>query len=143
MHESNLPKGKGFSPMTWQILAGKKIIPIVLFEADEMIDNGSILLKDSIRLHGHELSDEWREIQGNKTIYLCLKFIKNMKKIIRFKQKKINESYYPRRNKNDSILDINKTLKEQFNLLRVVDNKNYPAFFKYKNNKYRLKIEKI
>ena len=27
---------------------------------------------------------------------------------------------------------INKSLKDQFNLLRVVDNENYPAFFKFR-----------
>ena len=30
--------------------------------------------------------------------------------------------------------------KEQFNLLRIVDNNSYPAFFFYKNKKYIIKI---
>ena len=38
VHESALPEGRGWSPLTWQILAGKSEIPITLFEAVEAID---------------------------------------------------------------------------------------------------------
>ena len=143
VHESNLPEGRGFSPMSWQILNGKKIIPIVLFQADENIDTGKIFLRDKIKLSGNELSDEWRRMQGDKTIELCTTFVKKMNKIRAIKQSNKKASHYPRRTKKDSSLDINKSIKEQFNLLRIVDNSKYPAFFEYKKNKYRLKIEKI
>ena len=49
---------------------------------------------------------------------------------------------YRRRKPTDSKLNINKSLKEQFNLLRIVDNKKYPAYFEYKDQKYILKIFK-
>ena len=42
----------------------------------------------------------------------------------------------------DSLLDFNKTITEQFNLLRVVDNDKYPAFFENQGEKYFLKITK-
>lgn len=35
VHESDLPRGKGWSPMTWQILEGKDKIPVSLIEAME------------------------------------------------------------------------------------------------------------
>ena len=50
------------------------------------------------------------------------------------------ETFYKKRTPKDSELDINKTIKEQFNLLRIVDNEKYPAFFKFKNKIYTLKI---
>ena len=143
VHESNLPKGRGFFSMSWQILEGKKIITFVLFQADENIDTGKIFLKDKITLKGDELFNEWRDIQGNKTIEMCVKFVKNIKSLKSIKQKNIRASYYRKRNKLDSLLDINKSIKEQFNLLRIVDNNNYPAYFLYKKNKYKVKIEKI
>ena len=40
------------------------------------------------------------------------------------------------------MIDLNKNLKSQFNLLRICDNEKYPAFFNYKNKKYILKIFK-
>ena len=33
VHSSNLPQGKGWSPMTWQIIEGKNKITNTLFEA--------------------------------------------------------------------------------------------------------------
>ena len=35
IHESDLPQGKGFSPVQWQILEGKTNISICLIEADK------------------------------------------------------------------------------------------------------------
>ena len=64
--------------------------------------------------------------------------IKNLKPI----KQTGHSSVYPWRHPEDSELDINKAIKQQFNLLRVVDNEKYPAFFKYKNNRYIIKIYK-
>ena len=52
------------------------------------------------------------------------------------------ETFYPRRNKKENELDVNKTITEQFNLLRVVDNERYPAYFYKYGKKYILKIYK-
>ena len=49
-------------------------------------------------------------------------------------------SFYRKRTPEDSELDIDKTIREQFNLLRAVDNNRYPAFFKLNGQKYTLKI---
>jgi methionyl-tRNA formyltransferase len=42
----------------------------------------------------------------------------------------------------DSKLDVNKTINNQFNLLRACDNERYPAFFIKNKVKYFLKIYK-
>lgn len=141
VHASNLPEGKGFSPMSWQILEGKNTIPLCLFEASEEVDEGDIYLRDTITLKGHELSNEWRHMLGNKVNEMCIKFIKNYKNLSPEKQQsKSNHKHYPRRRPNDSELSLNKTLAEQFNLLRIVDNKDYPAFFYKDNKRYILTI---
>lgn len=91
-------------------------------------------------MQGTELCAEIRELQGNKTIELCLDFILNGS-IQDAKEQKGEATYFRRRTPVDSELDVNKTLADQFDLLRIVDNERYPAFFKYKNRVYRLKIE--
>mgnify|MGYP003349215185 CR=1 FL=1 len=53
-----------------------------------------------------------------------------------------NPTYLKARTPLDSKLDINKSIKSQFNLLRVCDDKNYPAFFYYKNYKFFIKLYK-
>ncbi len=143
VHESNLPEGKGFSPLTWQVLEGKNRIPIVLFEAVEELDAGPIYLKDELVFEGHELIDEMREQQGNKTIELCSKFIDMYPDIIHMaKPQNGQESSYERRTPKDSRLDTDKTITEQFNLLRTVDNTKYPAYFELNGYRYFLKIIK-
>lgn len=141
VHASRLPKGRGMSPLTWQILAGKNKIPLTLFEIAKRIDSGPIYLTDYVRYEGHELIDELRQKLGEKINNLILCFIKMYKKI-KSRPQKGRPSYYPWRSSEDSMLDIDKSLKEQFHLLRVVDNVRYPAFFLYKGYKYILKISK-
>ena len=139
VHPSKLPKARGSASLIWEILKGENEIVITLFEANEDIDKGDIYLQESIRFNGYELSDEIRRIQALKTMELVLKYVKAHKKLISKKQ--IGKgSYYRKRTIKDSELNIDKSLREQFNHLRVVDNKRYPAYFIYNNNKYILKI---
>lgn len=49
------------------------------------------------------------------------------------------ESFYPKRSPKDSELDINKSLNEQFNLLRIASNEDFPAFFYKDGKKFILK----
>lgn len=142
IHASDLPKGKGWSPMFWQILEGKNEIPFSMFEASTGIDNGDIYMRKTLYLDGYELNHELRDKQANFIIEMCLDFINNYEIYKSPLAQQGDESFYPKRTAKDSKLDINKTLKEQFNLLRIVDNDNYPAFFEIDGHKYLLKIEK-
>lgn len=141
IHESNLPQGKGWSPLTWQVLEGENEIPITLFEAADKVDSGKIYLQDRIKLDGTELNVELKRKQGLKTKELILDFV-NQYPDIDGRPQVGEETYYPKRRPEDSELDPNKTIREQFNLLRVVDNERYPAFFKMKGKKYIIKIFK-
>lgn len=141
VHESRLPKGKGWSPVTWQVLEGENIIPITLFEANSKVDSGEIYLQDEIVLEGHELLSEIKRLQGEYTIKLVMEFVNKYPSIVGNKQEGTS-TYYPKRTPKDSQLDVNKTIKEQFNLLRVVDNERYPAYFLLGGIKYYIKIHK-
>ena len=57
VHESALPEGKGWSPLSWQILEGRKEIPITLLAAVEKVDAGPIYLQNIMKFSGHELVD--------------------------------------------------------------------------------------
>lgn len=142
VHESDLPKGKGMSPLTWQVLEGAHSIPICLFEAHESLDSGNIYFKDVIELEGHELVDELRVKQGKKTFELIERFLEKYPEIEGVAQSG-ESTFYKRRGPADSELDVNKTIEEQFNLLRVCDNQKYPAFFRSHGQKYKIMIEKM
>lgn len=139
VHESDLPRGKGFSPLAWQILEGAKVIPMTLFEARAEIDAGPILLRDELVLSGYELCDDLRRMQGEKTIELCARFLREYPHCNPMEQVG-SPTYYRRRTPADSKLDPDKTIREQFNLLRTVDNARYPAFFEIDGHRYEITI---
>ena len=141
IHPSKLPEGKGWSPLAWQILEGKNTIPISLFEATEAVDAGEVYLTDKIELKGHELNGEIKHLQGEATIRLVLKFLKNYSSLSGTPQSG-EGSFYRKMKKSDNEIDPSKSLEEQFEILRIVDNDRYPAFFKLHDREYVLKIYK-
>jgi len=141
VHESDLPKGKGWSPVTWKVLEGENEIPVTLFEATDSIDSGAIYRQAVMKLDGHELLPEIKHQQGKITQQLILDFVDaypNNGSV----QQTGESTYYSKRTTDDSQLDIHKSIAEQFNLLRVCDNSRYPAFFILNGRKYIIKIEK-
>ncbi len=141
VHPSKLPEGRGSAALVNKILEGENAVYLTLFEAVERVDAGDYYYQESITFEGHELSDEIRALQTRKVFELVLKFIDDYPNI-RPKKQKGKSSFYKRRTPKDSELDPDKTLRDQFNLLRIVDNKHYPAFFVLRDHTYVLTIEK-
>lgn len=143
VHESALPLGRGWSPLTWQILDGINEIPIVLFEATDKIDSGVIYLEETMQFSGLELIDELRKIQAETSLRMCREFIANYPGIIfKGREQRGEPTYFPQRTPKDSRLDPDLKIIDQFNLLRVVDNERYPAYFEYAGEKYVISIHK-
>lgn len=142
IHASALPKGKGWSPLFHQILEGKNAIIFSLFEADYKTDNGDIYLQKTLHLKGTELHDELRDAQAKMCIEMCLDFLAQYPKITQNgrKQDASQTSFYKKRDAKDSELDTTKSIDAQFNLLRIVSNEEFPAFFYKNGRKYILKI---
>jgi methionyl-tRNA formyltransferase len=92
-------------------------------------------------LEGHELNDEIKHQQGLLTMEMVKKYIDEFESMVGVPQSG-EETLYPRRRQKENELDVNKTIVEQFNLLRVVDNERYPAHFHLNGKKYILKIYK-
>ncbi len=76
VHESALPKGRGWSPVSWLTLEGAREIPLTLFEAVEKVDAGCVYLRDKVKLRGDELLPEIREKVSTSMMRLCEKFVR-------------------------------------------------------------------
>lgn len=139
VHESDLPAGKGFAPLQWQILEGKKAIPVCLIEAREAVDAGDILFRTEIQLDGTELYDEIRQKQAHATLAAIEGFLRIYPDFTPRPQSGA-ESFYRRRTKKDGELDVDKTIREQFDLLRIANNEEWPSYFYMHGQKYLLKI---
>lgn len=142
VHSSGLPHGRGFAPLAWQILAGQNEIPTCLIEAAEQVDSGAIVFKDILHFTGTELYPELRAAQGNMIVDLCLRFLASEHEPTGSAQSG-ESTTYRRRRAEDSELDPGKTIAQQFDLLRIVDNDNFPAFFVYRGRRYKLAISPL
>jgi UDP-2,4-diacetamido-2,4,6-trideoxy-beta-L-altropyranose hydrolase len=143
VHESSLPQGKGWSPLTWHILQGENNIPIVLFEAQATVDSGDIYLQDYIRLDGSELIGELRAMQGRKTLEMVKHFVINFEALVRNRTSQSGDStYFLKRGPDDGRIKGENTLDEVFQLLRVSDHENYPCFFEKNSIVFKVRLEK-
>ena len=141
VHASALPQGKGMSPLAWQVLEGRDIIPLTLFEAVEIVDAGPIYLDDVVHFDGSELLPKMRAVLGAKIIEMCLRFVSDYPEIVELGRPQTGpESRYRVRTPEDSRLDPNQSIGSQFKLLRIVDNRRYPAFFEWNGHRYELSI---
>ena len=143
VHESALPAGKGWSPLTWQVLEGKRVIPVTLFEAQEKVDSGVIYSQVDIHLRGGELVNELRSEQAKATLLLCRNFVAHYPQSIDQKRSQQGtESFYARRTPKDSELNVTRTLEQCFPLFQVADNDRYPVYFHHQGQKYHLRVTK-
>lgn len=141
VHQSALPKGRGWSPLAWQVLDGSDEIPVTLFEAVEGLDEGPVYLRDTIRFEGHELVDELRAAQAASAADLCERFVAAYPDVTPEPQSG-EPTYYRRRTPDDVRLDPDVPLAQQFDLLRICDNERYPAFFELRGHVYELRVAK-
>jgi methionyl-tRNA formyltransferase len=141
VHASDLPKGRGFSPLVWSILSGENRVAVCLIDAAEEVDAGPVVFKEVIEYEGHELNDELRAPLGEMHLRLCLRFLSADRPPAGAPQQG-EPTVLRRRGPRDSRLDPGRTIAEQFDLLRVVDNDRYPAYFEFRGCEYVLRIEK-
>ncbi|MCG6553491.1 MAG: hypothetical protein L7F77_14305 [Candidatus Magnetominusculus sp. LBB02] len=138
IHGSDLPQGKGWSPVSWQVESGENNIPITLFEASEGLDSGHWYIKDTIELTGYELIDEIRQKQAIKTLQMIDKYLSSYP--AKANKQEGKETFFNKRTSENQKIDPTIPLSLQFNKLRVCDNERYPAHFVIDGHQYILKI---
>lgn len=144
LHASDLPKGRGWSPHIWDLLNGADGLTVSLLEASEPVDSGRIWAKETFKVGSDWLWDEINEALFNVELKLMSFAVNNVGKIAPSAQDDTKGvTYYPKRKPEDSELDIDKSIREQFNLLRVCDPLRYPATFRIHGHKYKLVMEKV
>jgi methionyl-tRNA formyltransferase len=139
IHESDLPKGRGWSPMAWQILEGRNRIVISAITCADKVDRGDILAQGVLELDGTELYEEI----NRKRCEVRRSLIKEVVEKNPVPAPQQGEpTYYPRRTPADSELDVSKSIADQFDLIRICDPR-FPAFFRHRGCKYKLTLEKM
>ncbi len=143
LHASDVPKGRGWSPHVWDVINGANELTVSLLEANYPVDTGRVWFKTNFSLEGHELLPEINSKLFAAELNLMRRAVEEFLTIYPTPQLGEPSSYRRKRTPADSRLDPNKTIAEQFDLLRVVDSERYPAFFDYRGKRYMIRIEKI
>ena len=131
-HSSNLPKGRGGSPIQNQILLGLKQTKITAFKVSSVLDAGPICLQTNLLLKGNA-RDILKSMEA-KSVYMIKKLIKK-KKII-FKMQKGKPTFFKRRNPSESKIYLKKfnKIEKLYDFMRMLDAPGYPKAFVIQDN---------
>ena len=144
LHASDLPKGRGWSPHIWELLNGADKITVCMLDAAATVDCGDIYKKITIDIPKSALWDEINALLFAAEIQLIEFAIENFENLQKYAQNTdIEATYYPKRNPQDSAIDPNKSITEQFDLIRVSDPNRFPALFYHRGEAYKIILEKL
>lgn len=139
-HASNLPKGRGGSPIQNQILKNIKKTKISAFKVSKKLDSGPICSQENLSLEGNAFKIL------NRLEIKCLKIIKKIIKTknLKFRKQKGVATYFRRRTPLDSeiVFQKIKSSKKLYDFLRMLDAPGYPKAF-IKLNKFKLTFDNI
>lgn len=142
IHDSNLPNGRGMSPLFNQILKGKREIISTVFKCEENIDDGKIAFKKKFYYPDNIVYDEIKKLQIENNIILIKKFILLFeKKKVKLKKQSGKATYFKKISAKKNNINKNKSISSQFQKIRTRDNKYFRAFFIHKKRKFFIKIE--
>jgi len=144
LHASDLPKGRGWSPHVWEISTGADHITLSLIEVEENVDSGAIWKKTTIPIEKHLLWYEINHLLFTYEIEMMDYAVNHINTVNPCPQSFDKQGgYYPLRTPENSEIDPNKTIAEQFDLMRVCEPDRYPVYFNYLGYKYCIRLEKI
>lgn len=142
VHASELPKGRGWSPLVWQLLEGRNDIAVTLLAAEDPVDSGTIWARRWLHFEGHELFGEINSALFKAELELMDYAVQECDGIEPQPQDESKATWYPRRRPEDSRLDPQQSLASQFDLLRVADPLRYPVFFELRGHRYEITIRR-
>ena len=141
IHASDLPKGRGWSPMAWEVLSGADTITVSLLNAEDAVDSGDIWEKRSFAVDGTELLSELNDKLFAIELELMDWALDNCDSAVPTPQSG-EPTHWPRRTPEDSEIDPEKPLAESFDTIRIADPDRFPAFFDLRGARYTIRLEK-
>lgn len=135
LHNSLLPKYRGFSPLVWSIINGEKEIGFTLFSFTQGMDDGDVWFQKKIKLKPQHYVGEMlaliedEAVKGIRTNYL--KILSHQ--IKPEKQDNSLVTYCALRTPEHGKINWNKSATEVFNFIRA-QTSPYPGAFSFYNN---------
>ena len=135
-----LPKGRGRSPINWELIKGEKKFISHMFKLTENPDDGEIITsKETEMTH----VDNVRTVYHKITFLMAEMIMEQMPNIINGDYKSIpqvgNPTYFPKRNPDDSEINWNQSTEEIYNFVRALTDPYPNAFTMQKGKKLDIK----
>ncbi|MGB0331847.1 MAG: formyltransferase family protein [Planctomycetota bacterium] len=144
LHASDLPQGRGWSPHIWAIVGGAEAVTLCLLEARDPVDSGDVWRRKQVPIDPGWLHDEINAALFAAEAELMSDWIAMDAAGARpVPQAVVGGSYLRRRTPKDSELDPERSIAEQFNLLRVADPVRFPAYVRLHGRNYRVALERL
>lgn len=142
IHASDLPEGRGWSPHIWSVLRGDSQLTLSLLTCRDPVDSGDIFRKERVPLDGTETFDELNARLFEAELRLMSWAVENCDRVTPEPQTG-TPSHWPRRTPEDGRIRPDAPFSEVFTLLRVSDPFRYPAFYDYRGQRFRIRLEKM
>lgn len=140
IHNSLLPRHRGFAPVVWSMISGENETGFSVFSFDRGMDTGVIWYQQKVSIdEGDYVSDVLDKINNEIDKFFDNNFLDILKgKVKPWKQCETNASYGARRTEADGKIDWSKSAQEIYNFIRA-QSKPYPgAYAFYGEQKIRI-----
>lgn len=136
VHESLLPKYRGFAPVNWAVINGAKTTGVTLFYLDSNIDNGDIIGQKDIKIFADDTAYDVYGKTSSVSIELLKKYLPLIKKgrVKRKKQDEEKATFTCMRLPEDGAINWSDSSEKIYNLIRGLGYP-YPGAFSYLNKK--------
>lgn len=135
VHNSLLPKYRGFAPLVWSIIEGDKRTGFSVFSFDEGMDTGKILYQEEIEIEEEDyIGDILRKIDMAVENFFEGHYMDIVSQKMELKsQLDMNVSYGARRTPLDGRIEWNRKAREIYNFIRAQSHPYPGAYTTYKN----------
>lgn len=132
VHESLLPKYRGFAPVNWAIINGERMSGVTLFYLDKGVDSGDIVAQRKIPITSTDTGFTLYEKTKNASVEILMDYLEDIKKGIapRIKQNEEEATYTASRIPEDGEISWSDSTKDIYNLIRALSDP-YPGAFTY------------
>ncbi|MFH1645522.1 MAG: formyltransferase family protein [Candidatus Omnitrophota bacterium] len=138
LHDSLLPKNRGFCPSFWALLNGEKTTGVTAFFIDEGIDSGDIIFQEKTKISiDDDINSLTEKIIGlyDRVLSKIIACLKQGIDLPRTRQRESEATYCHRRCPEDALIDWNKRVVDIINLLKVSKKPYFEAYTFYKGKK--------
>lgn len=142
VHNSLLPKYRGFAPLQWALINGEKFSGITMFRLKEgEVDSGDIILQKKIEIGANEFISEISKRFTDEAIKMVGEFKKLYLtgELIFRKQKESDATYTCKRIPEDGKIDWQKSSAEIFNLIRALSDSSHSSYCHFKGRRFYIK----